>query len=242
MKNIIPTATKVGTILLLSLYGTISWAQVTLTGRVVNEQQTGIADAIVIVMNSEQAIVLSTETDSTGSFTISDNTFEDKTLYINCLGYHHKTLTPISRQAVASIVLEKSELLNVVSVTASRPTIERETNKFIIPQVYTSPLAVGRNIADFLKFAPLLNLNREGELEILGKGRATIYINGRKSNADLSTIPAESIEKVEIITHPGSQYAAAERNGIINIVLHRPPKDGILVNIRIQQITTLAAF
>lgn len=49
-----------------------------------------------------------------------------------------------------------------------------------------------------------------GNLEIFGKGTPAVYINGRKINdlQELSTLLSGNIRNVEVISNPGSSYAA----------------------------------
>lgn len=97
-------------------------------------------------------------------------------------------------------------MLGEVTVQSDQLSIERTTDRYTISNVYTSPLAARHTISDVLRFTPLVNVDNDGELSILNKGQATIYINGRKSSLDPKNIPAESIEKIEVITSPGSEF------------------------------------
>lgn len=45
--------------------------------------------------------------------------------------------------------------------------------------------------------------------------------------AMLRSLPAEQIEKIEIITTPGSSYKASTIGGILNIILKKNPNQGI---------------
>ncbi|MDR0206180.1 MAG: TonB-dependent receptor family protein [Bacteroidales bacterium] len=207
-----------------------------MNGYVMDGENRAITDALVMVLSADENLFSSEITDSTGMFAISlPANLDNYYLYLNSFGFSPQKMILKDAEKLQIFVLEGNvQSLEAVIVTVSRPAIIREVDKFVIPQIYNSPLAQGKNIMDFLGYAPLLKVNLEGYLEVLGKGRTTIYVNGRKSNIDLQGVPAENIEKVEIIPFPGSQYPATERNGIVNIVLRKPLEDGVLTNITVR--------
>jgi outer membrane receptor protein involved in Fe transport len=105
--------------------------------------------------------------------------------------------------------------------------------------VAASPVAKGNTTFDLLKQTPLLSTTDDKTLKIAGKNNALIYINGRKTNMDaesltqfLKNTPAENIQKIEVITVPGSEYQVESSDGIINIVLKKKMSDGTSGNMR----------
>ena len=222
----------------VSLFGlfTIIKGQSTMISKVIDKENNVISGALVMILDEQENLFSSQITDSVGVINITmPANLTYHWFYITCYGYISQrwTLTDAAQQQ--TFILEANiQNLDAVMVTASRPNIVREMDKFVIPQIYNSSLAKGKNIIEFLGYAPLLWVNLDGYLEVLGKGKASIYVNGRKSNIDLQTLPAENIEKVEIIPFPGSLYPATEHNGIVNIVLHKPPEDGVLANMTIR--------
>lgn len=80
---------------------------------------------------------------------------------------------------------------------------------------------------------PLVSSTDGKSLKILGKSSAIIYINGRKTNMDaeaiteyLKNIPSEQIQRIEVITTPGSEFQVEANDGIINIVMKKQLSDG----------------
>lgn len=76
-------------------------------------------------------------------------------------------------------------------------------------------------------------------LRIAGKSNAVIYINGRKTQMDadglvafLKNTPAENIQKIEVITMPGSEFQVESSDGIINIILKKRTDNGLNGNLR----------
>ena len=227
---------RVGIFLVFLWCAPAVFGQKEILGFIKDVEGSAIVGALAIIIDEKDNMHSSDVTDSVGFFSLqTNNSLDNKHLIISSFGYKTQKLPLFDSIKQQTYILERSAFnLEAATISVTRPTIVREMDKFIIPHIYSSPLAQGKNIVDFLGFAPLLKVNLDGYLEVLGKGRATIYINGRKSEIDLQSIPAENIEKVEIIPYPGSQYPATERNGIVNIVLRKPQEDGIMVNITLR--------
>ena len=76
---------------------------------------------------------------------------------------------------------------------------------------------------------PSVQVEVDGKMSIRGNGSVRVLIDGRISGLTdtaslLRTIPAASIDKVEVITNPSSKYSAEGSGGIINIVLKKGKK------------------
>ena len=54
-----------------------------------------------------------------------------------------------------------------------------------------------------------------------------IFVDGRPTILTLDQIPADNIEKVELITNPSAKYDAASSGGIINVVLKKNKRVGL---------------
>ncbi|MFS4471524.1 TonB-dependent receptor domain-containing protein [Chryseobacterium sp. T20] len=127
---------------------------------------------------------------------------------------------------------------NIEGVTITKQVFKKQSDRFVY-DVAASPVAKGNTTFDLLKQTPLLSSTDDKTLKIAGKNNALIYINGRKSNMDaeslvqfLKNTPAENIQKIEVITVPGSEYQAESSDGIINIILKKKMSDGLNGNMR----------
>ncbi|MDR6922749.1 outer membrane beta-barrel family protein [Chryseobacterium sp. 2987] len=143
-----------------------------------------------------------------------------------------------------SIVLaqeKKSDTVKTKSIegiTLTKQVFKKQSDRFVY-DVAASPVAKGNTTFDLLKQTPLLSSTDDKTLKIAGKNNALIYINGRKTNMDaeslvqfLKNTPAENIQKIEVITVPGSEYQVESSDGIINIVLKKKMSDGTNGNMR----------
>jgi len=124
------------------------------------------------------------------------------------------------------------ENLPEIEIIGEKSTLEFKHNKI----VYN----VGKDISsssgvatDILNNIPSVSVNPEGEISIRGQ-QATIMINGRTSSLTkseaLKSLPAGSIEKIEVISNPGAKYKASA-TGIINITLKKGKGDGLNASI-----------
>lgn len=130
----------------------------------------------------------------------------------------------------------KTETIQEVMI--SKKVFKKESDRFVY-DISNAPAAKGNTTFEVLKQTPLLSSTDDRTLKIAGKNNAIIFINGRKSNMDaeslaqfLKNTPAENIQKIEVITTPGSEFQVESSDGIINIVLKKKMTDGLNGNMR----------
>ncbi len=210
-------------------------AQRTFKANVIDQDKTPVQMAVVLVLDENNNEKASTMTDSVGNFEIAlPSDLQNKWLFVQAYGYValRESLSTAVQHTTFEIAPD-AVMMKEVTVQSKHLSVERSASCYTITNISSSPLAAGRSVVEVLKYAPLVTVSTAGELEILNKGTATIYVNGRKSNIDPKRIPAENIEKIEVITSPGSEYPSTERNGILNIILKKAPGDGVSGSITI---------
>ncbi|MCI3937862.1 TonB-dependent receptor [Chryseobacterium aahli] len=126
----------------------------------------------------------------------------------------------------------------IEEVVLTKQVFKKQSDRFVY-DVAASPVAKGNTTFDLLRQTPLLSTTDDKNLKIAGKNNALIYINGRKTNMDAESVtqflkntPAENIQKIEVITVPGSEFQVESSDGIINIVLKKKMSDGLSGNMR----------
>jgi outer membrane receptor protein involved in Fe transport len=128
---------------------------------------------------------------------------------------------------------EDFESLEEVSIIAEKTTVEIKLDK----KIYNvgKDLAVkGGTVSDVLDNVPSVSVDVEGNVALRGNDNVTILINGKPSGLvglnstdALRQLPAESIERVEVITSPSARYNSEGTGGILNIILRRSKLQGL---------------
>ncbi|MCF3109644.1 TonB-dependent receptor [Niabella sp. CC-SYL272] len=156
-------------------------------------------------------------------------------LQVSSVGYKTGLFTIVFSDTLKlqPLVLEKDKsTLNVVTVAAFRPLVERRADRFIV-NVEGTPLADGNNALEVLQKAPGIWVDPDGAIKIQGNGSVTVMINDvvqRMSGSDLAeflrTIRSENIKKIEVIANPPAEYEASGTGGIVHIILKKARDEG----------------
>ncbi|MBU2938717.1 TonB-dependent receptor family protein [Lacinutrix sp. C3R15] len=128
---------------------------------------------------------------------------------------------------------EDTESLGEVLVIAERTTVEIKLDKKIY-NVGKDLTVRGGTVSDVLDNVPSVAVDVEGNVSLRGQENVRILINGKPSGLvglnstdALRQLPAESIEKVEVITSPSARYDSEGTAGILNIILRRSKLQGL---------------
>lgn len=124
-----------------------------------------------------------------------------------------------------------------VAIDEVTVTAEKSTSQFMLDRKVFN---VGQDLGsrggtalELLNNVPSLTVDVEGGISLRGNSNVRVMINGRPSglmgmngSSGLRSIPANMIERVEVITNPSAKYEAEGMTGIINIVLKKDAKGG----------------
>lgn len=127
--------------------------------------------------------------------------------------------------------IDATQLEDVV-VVGERTSVEVRLDKKIY-NIGKDLTNSGATISDALDNIPSVTVDVDGAIALRGNGNVRILINGRPSalagfgSTDaLRQLPADAIEKVEVITSPSARYGAEGTAGILNIVLKKEKTRG----------------
>ncbi len=91
----------------------------------------------------------------------------------------------------------------------------------------------GGNASDILMNLPSVAVDPDGNVRLRGSSNVRILIDGKpsglvsfKGSAGLRQLPANMVERVEVITNPSARYEAEGMAGVINIILKKDSKQG----------------
>ncbi|MCK0109622.1 TonB-dependent receptor [Flavobacteriaceae bacterium S0825] len=126
-----------------------------------------------------------------------------------------------------------AQSLGEVEVIAEKTTVEIRLDKKIY-NVGKDLTVSGGTVSDVLDNVPSVSVDVEGNVALRGNDNVQILINGKPSGLvglnstdALRQLPAESIEKVEVITSPSARYESEGTAGILNIILRRSKLQGL---------------
>ncbi len=125
--------------------------------------------------------------------------------------------------------------LSTVEIQAERSPIEYQPEKIVYSPEKDATVQGGDAI-DVLRKVPAVNVDLDGNIQVRGSGAVRIYVDGKPSllfannpSDALRAIPADQIERVELITNPSARYEA-EGAVILNIVLKRNRLEGLTIS------------
>lgn len=126
----------------------------------------------------------------------------------------------------------------IQEVTMNKKVFQKKADRLVY-DVAASPIVKGNTVFNILKQTPLITSTDDKSLKITGKNNAVVFIDGRRTNMDeeslaqfLHNTPAENIQKIEVITVPGSEFNVESSDGIINIILKKKNSNGLNGNMR----------
>ncbi|PVX44396.1 outer membrane receptor protein involved in Fe transport [Flavobacterium sp. 103] len=135
------------------------------------------------------------------------------------------------KTSLGTIALEDdASQLNEVVVRAEKSSVEIKLDKKVY-NVGQDMMVKGGTVSDVLDNVPSVSVDTEGNVSLRGSDNVRILIDGRPSYAvniaeALRQLPADAIDKVEVITNPSARYDAEGGSGIINIILKKGKNQG----------------
>ncbi|MEY3050981.1 MAG: hypothetical protein RLY31_766 [Bacteroidota bacterium] len=125
-----------------------------------------------------------------------------------------------------------AKMLLEVEVRAEKSQMQLSLDKKVF-NVGKDLANLGGTASDVLNNVPSVTVDVEGNVELRGSGGVRILIDGKPSGlvglngtSGLQQIPANLIDRVEIITNPSARYEAEGMAGIINIILKKDRRNG----------------
>lgn len=173
-------------------------------------------------------------TNSKGEFEITLNagTYDLSIEFISFKTSVYKNQNYTENKNLGTLSLEEDfTQLNQVEVRAEKSTVEIKLDKKVY-NVGQDLVVKGGTVSDVLDNIPSVTVDVEGNVALRGNDNVRILIDGKPTNAiniseALRLIPADAIDKVEVITNPSARYDAEGGGGILNIILKKGKNQGI---------------
>ena len=210
----------------------------TLSGQVVDSAtRQPIADASVALYKPKGDIFIAgTITNSKGQFAFKNLAPGNYLIKCSFVGYKGTQVRVeiLDKPVILSepiALQESSVILQGVSVSGkqSERQVSIEKTRINVAQNIGS---VSGNVTDVLKSQPSVTIDSGDKIYLRGNANILILVDGKPSTlTSLNSIPAASVENIEIITNPDAKYDSEGTGGIINIITRRTSTNGLSGNL-----------
>jgi outer membrane receptor protein involved in Fe transport len=239
-----------GALLLFSLALVPSFAQSLgkISGQITDANQQAVAAANVILRKAiDSSVVKMAFSDPAGKFEIEDLKYGEYQVEVSFLGAktYRSDLLQISEKTpnlqLPAIALQTGSAVELegVTVKAQKAFIEQKIDRTIVnPEVLISN--AGLSIWEVLEKSPGVRADDSGGLSLKGKEGVMVFIDDKPTYLAgedlmnyLRSLPAGTIDKIELITNPPAKYDAAGNAGVINIRTKKTQVKGTTGNVNL---------
>ena len=198
-----------------------------------------LATVALKATNSETIIDAATA-DAEGKFNFTLVKPGKYDLVVAFMGYNTKKIGLIVSADVnlgKILIAPQASTLKAAVITAQRSEITVSADKTVF-NVAQSPTSQVGTADDLLRNIPGVTVDQDGNVSIIGKQGVKVLVDGKpNAQADndlpgfLKSLPANSVESIEVINNPSARYDAEGNAGIINIKLKKGKGDGLNVSL-----------
>ena len=224
-------------LIILTLTTALSLSAATLSGTIKDIKTNKALEFANVAVYEENSETIATGTMSgvDGTFRVFNVPAGEYYLVITYMGYEQKQFDGVTLNGknvdVGTIMLTPQILdMEDVVVEAEKPAVTYKIDKKVVDASQFLS-ARGGTAIDILENVPSVDVDIEGNVSLRGSENFTVMIDGRPSVLEpqdaLESIPAESIENIEIMTNASAKFEAEGGAGILNIVTKRDKRIGI---------------
>ena len=188
---------------------------------------------------SNETTIKVTLTKANGSFEFSNLQPLKYKLTLVAIGHQNKSLNiDLTNNAKMISNLDtifmaaKLNKLKEVTVTTDHPIIKQQADR-ITYDLQADPESKGSNVLTMMRKVPFVSVDANDNILLKGNGSFKVLINGKPSGmvesnlkAVLQSMPASTIQSIEVITNPPAKYDAEGMAGIINIITNKKIDNG----------------
>ncbi|MCH5228376.1 MAG: TonB-dependent receptor [Muribaculaceae bacterium] len=217
---------------------TMLFAKGNITGKIVNKSTGEPMDFVTIQLldSKGKPLAIGTSSDTDGNFIIpnvNDGNYILKVTNIGSIEQERPVVISGENVTIPDIHLaDDAKVLQEMVVEGVKSQMRFELDRKVFT-VDANVTVAGTSASELLESIPSVEVDQDGEVSLRGNSSVTIWINGKESGltADnraqiLEQIPAETIDRVEVITNPSAKYSPEGTAGIINIILKKDRRAG----------------
>ena len=175
----------------------------------------------------------------TGAITKDDGTFEVEGLRggqfyvkLSFIGYVTETVSDVALRPGAGEVdlgtirlAADARMMDEVEVSAERDFMEVQIDRTVY-NTKDQLTSLGGTASDVLGNIPSVEVDIDGNLSLRGSQNVAVLLNGKPAPMQgqslvsfLQGLPADAVERIEVIPNPSAKYEPDGMSGILNIVL-----------------------
>lgn len=206
----------------------VPYASVTFENKSAKENKTLYSDAVLTDEKGNYSVNL-----VPGNYEITIDAIDFKKFTVTKLIEKSTNLSDIKIDAEQDITNSKTKEIQGVTLTASVKPYKVELDKKTY-DVNQDIISKGGNLQNVLSNVPSVSVDTDGTVSMRGNTNVRFLINGKPSSLlgidsntnALQSIPADQIDRIEVITNPSSKFEASGTAGILNIILKKSKKTG----------------
>jgi outer membrane receptor protein involved in Fe transport len=210
------------------------------TGAVIDPATKQPVELVAVTLKTPGgAAVQSTVTDAQGRFSLEKIPPGEYVVTYNLVGADARSTAPFAVAAqpapldLGTLSLGDSVVkMERVEVQAGRPALLNGIDRKVYRVGQEIQSATG-TASDLLQNLPSVQVDIEGNVSLRGSENVMILLDGRtsalmgKTRADvLAQLPADAIDRIEVITNPSAKFKPDGTAGIINLVLRKKADAG----------------
>jgi outer membrane receptor protein involved in Fe transport len=196
--------------------------------------------SITIVRQSDNSVVTGALTNQDGRFEIDGLETGEYLVNLRFLGHDPVDMPLLIGErntiySLGTVALSRSTaLMNELVITADRyeeVSVAPGVNVF---RMDNNVARAGGSLLEALRGLPGVTVDQEGHVLLRGSDKVAILMDGKQSSltgygrqAGLDSIPANNIDRIEIINNPSSRYDASGMAGVINIIYKQDKELGL---------------
>lgn len=225
----------------VALLAALGNAYAQMKGKVLAQDSKPLEGAVVSVLDaSDSSMVKTALTARDGTFSISGLKNGSYFASVAMLGFKNFTGSKFALSDtqpaidLGTIALSVTDIkLDEVKVTGQKNFVEYQIDRTVI-NVDALISNAGANVLEVLEKSPGVMVDQSGGISLKGQPGVLVLIDNRPTYlsaaalaAYLRSLPANSVEKIELITNPPARYDAAGSAGIIHIRMRKNKVHGL---------------
>lgn len=214
-------------------FSVISFAQnFTLSGKVTDQQNQPLEYTTISIQDPDTFDeIAGTITDAEGNFSV-ETPAGNYILYIETFtgNTYEQPIEVTQNKQLGNFKMEENSVVSLegATITGTKPIYRMELDKKVY-DLSQDQMAKGSSLSDALQNVPSVQVDGEGNVSLRGNENVRILIDGKPSSlvgisdpaTALQSLPADVVERIEVVTNPSARFEAEGSAGIINIILKK---------------------